>query len=222
VNAVEAQALHKRYGAVRALDGVSFVLPASTMTLIVGPNGAGKSTLLRVLACLTRPTSGSIRILSRDPFGKDGPGLRGQIGWIGSDAGLYEDLSIEENLSFAVRLHGSDPGRVPSVLEELGLSALRERRVRTLSQGYRRRAGLARALLHGPALLLLDEPWNGLDAEASERLTEILVRHRAEGGTVVVVAHGSAVAREIADTVLHIDDGILKPEPVTVGRQGSS
>jgi heme ABC exporter ATP-binding subunit CcmA len=210
--AIEASDLNKRYGAVRALDRVSFAVAPSTVTLIVGPNGAGKSTLLRVVACLTRPTSGTVRILGKDPFGRDGAALRGQIGWIGAQAGLYEDLTVEENLHFAVRLHGTDPARVDSVLQDLGLPAVRHRRVRTLSTGYRRRTGLARALLPGPALLLLDEPWNGLDAEASERLTEVLGRHRDRGGTVVVAAHGAPAARELADGVLHIERGILRRE----------
>ena len=213
VSAVETQEVEKRYGPVRALRDVSFSVPEGTVTLVAGPNGAGKSTLLRILACLTRPTSGLIRILGRDPFRKDGPALRSELGWLGPEPGLYADLTVEENLAFVARLHGSDSGRVESVLEELGLAAMRHRRARTLSQGYRRRTGLARALLHQPRILLLDEPWNGLDEEASERLTKVLKEHRARGGTVLVAAHAVPAARELADQVLRLEQGVLRMLP---------
>jgi heme ABC exporter ATP-binding subunit CcmA len=210
MNAIEVGKLDKRYGAVRALRGVSFELAASTVTLVAGPNGAGKSTLLRVLACLTRPTAGSVRIFGRELFGRDGPALRSQIGWLGPDSGLYADLTVDENLAFTAQLHGCDRALQEWAVEELGLAAVRHRRVRTLSQGYRRRAGLARALLPGPTLLLLDEPWNGLDEEASERLTKVLQGHRSGGGTLVVAAHAVAAARELADRVLHLQRGALQ------------
>lgn len=210
MNAIEARDLDKRYGVVRALRGVSFELPPSTMTLVAGPNGAGKSTLLRVLACLTRPTRGSVLIFGHDPFGRGGPGVRSKIGWLGPDSGLYADLTIQENLAFTAQLHGHDPARQEWALEEFGLSPVRHRPLRTLSQGYRRRAGLARVLLPQPALLLLDEPWNGLDEEASERLTKALQNHRSGGGTLVIAAHAAAVARELADHVLHLEEGGLR------------
>jgi heme ABC exporter ATP-binding subunit CcmA len=210
LRAVETHDLGKRYGAVRALRGVSVELPAEAVTLVVGPNGAGKSTLLRVLACLTRPTSGSVRIFGRDPFGREGPGVRSAIGWLGPDSGLYADLTVEENLAFTAQLHGHDTARREWALEELGLSPVRHRLLRTLSQGYRRRAGLARTLLPQPTLLLLDEPWNGLDDEASERLTRALQNHRAGGGTLVVAAHAASAARELADHTLHLEAGELR------------
>jgi ABC-type multidrug transport system ATPase subunit len=169
--------------------------------------------LLRVLACLTRPTSGSIRLLGQDPFRKDGPALRSQIGWLGPEPGLYADLTVEENLAFTAQLHGSAPGQVESALEKLGLTSMRQRRVRTLSQGYRRRAGLARALLPQPTLLLLDEPWNGLDEEASEQLTKVLRKHRARGGTALVAAHAVPAARELADQILRLERGVLEAPP---------
>ena len=211
---VEAHSLVKRYGAIRALDSVSFRLDPATLTFVTGPNGAGKSTLLRVLATLTRPTSGEVRLTGKDPFGKDGSSLRSQVGWIGAAAGLYADLTVEENLSFHARLHGLDAGRIEPALTDFGLTGLRDRRVRTLSQGFRRRAGLARVLLSAPSLLLLDEPWNGLDLAASEQLLQVLRAHRAKGGTILTSRHGQT---DGADRILHLVDGRLCEPPSSPG-----
>ncbi len=204
MSAVEAHSLVKRYGAVRALDRVSFRLEPATLTFVTGPNGAGKSTLLRVLAALTRPTSGEIRLTGKDPFGKDGASLRSRVGWIGAAAGLYADLTVEENLLFHARLHGLDPGRIEPALEDFGLVPLRDRRVRTLSQGFRRRAGLARVFLPAPSLILLDEPWNGLDAAGSEQLLGVLQDHRSKGATILASRHGRT---DGADRILYLADG---------------
>jgi heme ABC exporter ATP-binding subunit CcmA len=211
VNAVEVRDLDKDYGAVRALRGLSFEIPAGAICHVTGANGAGKSTLLRVLASLTRPTAGSVRVLGENPFGRGGARVRRDLAWLGASAGLYGDLTIEENLRFAAELCGAEADRVEVVLEELGLGSLRHRRARTLSEGYRRRAGLARVLLPQPQLLLLDEPWNGLDAEASEKLAKALREHRSRGGTAVVASHHRAEAAELADEVVTLHRGGLAP-----------
>ena len=209
MNAIRVLEIEKRYGALRALSEVSFELPSGSATLVCGPNGAGKSTLLRVLAGLTRPTSGSVRLLERNPFGREGRSVRGAIGWLGPEVGLYADLTVEENLAFAARLHAVDAGRVEGLVKELGLETVRARQVRTLSQGYRRRAGLARALVHDPRLLFLDEPWNGLDDEAAERLSGLLRARRDRGDTVVVAAHRGGALLDLADRVIRLDRGRL-------------
>jgi heme ABC exporter ATP-binding subunit CcmA len=209
VNAVETREVDKQYGPVRALRSVSLDIPPGTINLIAGPNGAGKSTLLRILAALTRPTSGSVRLLGRDPFGRQGGSVRGEIGWLGAENGLYGDLTIQENLTFAAQLSACSASRMESVLEDFGLGPFRNRRVRMLSQGYRRRTGLARVFLRDPSLLVLDEPWNALDAESSERLSKVLCEQRERGSTVLVAAHGGTIAREIADRVIEIERGAV-------------
>lgn len=209
MNAIEVSGLVKQYGPMRALAGVSLEIPAATVHLVAGPNGAGKSTLLRILSALTRPTAGSVRILGENPFGPRRAEVRRHIGWLGAAAGLYGDLTVEENLSFAARLCGADRDRIETALDDFALAAFRHRRARTLSEGYRRRAGLARALLSRPRIVLLDEPWNGLDAEASERLVKVLRDHRSRGDTVLVTAHRTVGALELADRVVTLARGEL-------------
>jgi heme ABC exporter ATP-binding subunit CcmA len=209
VNACEAVDLEKRYGRVRALAGLRFAIPAGALVLVAGPNGAGKSTLLRVLAGQTRPSAGSVRVLGEDVFGPRRAALRGRIGHLGPTSGLYGELSVAENLAFTARLSGAPAARVHAMVSELGLDAVADRRLQTLSTGYRRRAALARVLLPDPELLLLDEPWNGLDADASERLAKRLAGLRDAACTVVVAAHAPAETGRAFDLVLRLEGGRL-------------
>src|SRR5262249_48880113 len=156
-----------------------------------GENGAGKSTLLRILGALTRPTRGSVRVLGRDPFTAADADVRARVGFLGQSAALYGELTVAENLRFAARLRGAGERGVGVVAELSELGAVLERRARTLSQGFRRRAGLARALLGEPAVLLLDEPWNGLDAASAARLSHLLETLRKRGTATLVASHGS-------------------------------
>jgi len=187
---VEVRELSKRFGAVRALDRVNARVPPASIALVSGPNGAGKSTLLRVIAGLCRPSSGELRVFGGDPL-RD-VALRARIGYVGAGTGLYGELGVRENLLFCARLHAVPRDRVERVLVELDLTNVSERRLRTLSLGFRRRAALARAVLPEPDLLLLDEPWNGLDSDARRRLELLLAAHRARGGTALIAAHGAS------------------------------
>ncbi len=207
MNALEVADLEKRYGRGRAHAGVRFGIPAGTLTLVAGPNGAGKSTLLRILAGQTRPTAGAVRVFGEDAFGPRRAALRGRVGHLGPASGLYGELSVAENLAFTARLHGLGAERVHEVVSDLGLEAMAGRRLQTLSLGFRRRAALARVLLPRPEVLLLDEPWNGLDADASERLAKRLRGVRDAGGTVVVAAHAPAESRGAFDLVLRLEAG---------------
>jgi len=207
--AIAVRGLEKRFGAQRALADLSFELAAGTFTLAAGPNGAGKSTLLRVLAALTRPTRGEVRILGVDPFGRGAAQLRPRIGYLGSDPALYGDLSVRENLEFAACLRGAARESIDAVIAELELGTVAQRRVRTLSLGYRKRAGLARALLGAPALVLLDEPWSGLDAFAAQRLSAFLSRRLAAGTTLLVAAHGVRDQLALFQAVLSLEAGRL-------------
>ena len=205
--ALELAAVTKRYGRQRALDGVSLVLEAGTFTLAAGPNGAGKSTLLRVVAALTRPSQGSLSVLGADPFGKRAALVREQIGYLGTQPGLYADLTVEENLLFTAQLRGVPRHRVADALGEFELERVARRRAGELSLGYEKRAGLARALLGSPRLLLLDEPWSGLDAAAARRLRFFLGRARETGATALIAAHAVKDVLGLFDAVLRLEAG---------------
>jgi Cu-processing system ATP-binding protein len=212
LKAIETRGVEKRYGRVRALRDVDLAIPSGESLLVSGPNGAGKSTLLRVLAGLTRPTHGDVRVLGEGLFGSGAWKVRGRVGFLGALAGLYAELSIRENLTFCARLQGVDAGRIDAVIDELELAEYAEQPVRTLSLGYRRRTGLARVLLARPEVLLLDEPWNGLDVGASERLDRLLREYREEREpTLLVAAHGMDGSNPLFDGTLHMQDGAVHP-----------
>jgi len=209
VTALEAVGVTKEYGPVRALDGIDLALAPGEIALLRGPNGAGKSTLLRVLGALTRPTRGSVRVLERDPFSSGDAAVRARLGFLGQDAALYGELTVLENLRFAARLRGADAREIERVVELLALGPVLDRRARTLSQGFRRRVGLARALLGAPSVLLLDEPWNGLDAASAERLSRLLEALRSRGVAVLVASHAAATELPKFDRELVLERGRL-------------
>ncbi len=212
---IQVEELEKHYGKVAALRGLSLEIQPGTVTLVAGPNGAGKSTLLRILAGLTRPTRGRVSIDGRDPFGRGAAASRGRVGFVGQELALYGELTVEENLRFMARLHGiaRDQGAAGGfdALHELDLEAVARRRVRTLSQGYGRRTSIARALLTRPDVLLLDEPWNGLDAEAAGRLAALLAAERERGHTVVAAQHGAGEHASLFDRTIELEAGRLAP-----------
>jgi heme exporter protein A len=166
---VQATSLERRFGALRALRGVSLSVFPGECHLVVGPNGAGKSTLLRLLAGLARPSAGSIHLEGRALTAD--PALRRSIGLLSHQSHLYDDLSALENLAFAARLHriaGDPTGIARRRLAALGLTERLDEPIRRLSRGTVQRLAIARALLHGPRVLLLDEPFSGLDAPARD------------------------------------------------------
>ena len=208
-SAVELREVDKLYDRVRALDKVSVTLARGELILVEGSNGAGKSTLLRMLAGVTRPTRGNVRVLGLDPFTPTGREARGKSGYLGADPALYAELSVRENLSFCARLRGLPAERVDICLAELDLESVAERPLHQLSFGFRRRAGLARALLPDPELLLLDEPWNGLDDASAERLAKRLGEYRSAGRTALVAAHGVGARAALFDRRLRLERGCL-------------
>lgn len=199
---VEARGLTRRYGAVRALRGVDLTLNRGEVLLVLGPNGAGKSTLLRTLAGLLRPEAGSIAVLGR-ALTRDDPDARRPIGLLSHQSLLYDELTLQENLVLTGRLYGvRDPaGRARQALAEQGLEERADSRPRHLSRGMLQRAAIARALLHDPALLLLDEPFTGLDAVAADRLRTLLRTHATPERALVVVTHHAAEAWDLATRV---------------------
>ena len=167
--ALRVEKLVKKFGTRKAADGITFALPQGAFLSVFGPNGAGKTTLLRMLATLARPTSGTIEVLGVDAKEKPDE-VRELIGIISHNTMLYPDLTAEENLILYAKLYGvSDPkARAIELLDAVGLKARRLDRVRTFSRGMKQRTAIARALVNDPAVVLLDEPYSGLDPHAVE------------------------------------------------------
>ena len=192
MNAIETQGLTKAFGTRRALDDVSFELPEGAFLSIFGPNGAGKTTLLRVLSTLARPTSGTASICGIDL--KENPDeARGLIGMISHASMLYPDLTAEENLVLYAELYGvADPkSRALELLDAVGLSHRRLDPVRTFSRGMTQRASIARALVHNPRVVFLDEPYSGLDPHAVDIFDGLIASVRGDR-TFVMVSHDLA------------------------------
>ena len=202
--AVAVEGLWRRYGERAALRDVSFSLPAGQALVVFGPNGAGKSTLLRVLATLLRPHAGSVRVLGRVLPG-EAWAVRGRVGLLAHESLLYRDLSARENLRLHARLHGVSLARVEELLANMQLGARASDPLRTLSRGMVQRVAVARAVLHDPELLLLDEPRANLDPAAIE-LSEPLIG-AASGRTRVIASHNPATDLSEADLVLGLRDG---------------
>lgn len=190
------------------LDGISLTLAPHDCLLVLGPNGAGKSTLLRLLAGLIRPHAGTIHVAGR-ALTPDDPGARAPIGLVAHQTMLYDDLTLLENLRFAARLYAvaDDRAVAAQALEEAGLSARASDRPRDLSRGMQQRAAIARALLHRPSVLLLDEAFTGLDTGSADRLRTRLLAERSRGCAIVSVSHHPAEAWDVATHVGVLAEG---------------
>lgn len=208
MHAIQTRNLERRFGAQRVLRGVNLDLLRGHGLALFGSNGAGKTTLLRVLAGLLSPSRGTVTIL-----GVDLPGtarLRGRIGLVAHDALLYSDLTARENLSHYCRLYRvNQPERINEMLAAVELSAAADRLVRTYSRGMVQRLALARALLHRPELLLLDEPFTGLDPGGTALLVDLLRRLKDSGVTMAFTTHDMERGLEIADRAILLHAGCL-------------
>lgn len=187
----------KLYGRFAALRGVSHDFTPGTLTVIVGDNGAGKSTLLRVIAGLIQPTSGTAA-------------LSGRIGYMAHASMLYDELSGPENLQYFATLYGvAAPQRLRNLLASVGLDPDLKKPVREYSQGMRQRLSLARAVVHEPQVLLLDEPFSNVDSASSVHLADLLAQWRDTGKTILVVTHQPALLDRIADARLSLSNGMI-------------
>ena len=204
VAAVELDGLTRNYGERAALDGVTLKLDAGQTLVVFGPNGAGKTTLLRVLATLLRPHSGKVTVLGTQ-FPDDAWQVRGRIGLLGHDPLLYRELTARENLRYHARLHNVDDERVDEQLQAVSMTSRAEEPVRTLSRGMVQRVAVARATLHNPELLLLDEPYANLDPAAIE-LVEPLIGP-SSGCTRVLSSHDPGRGLAESDLVLGLRAG---------------
>jgi heme exporter protein A len=199
--AIEARALEKWYGPLPAVRGIGFSLSPGEFLTIFGPNGAGKSTLLRMLCGAVRPTRGAVTVGGEEVGASDA--ARRRIGLLSHQTFLYPGLSAAENLDFYARLYALPRRRerVEAALESVGLADRRADRVRTFSRGMQQRLALARTLLHEPEVVLLDEPYTGLDPHAAAVLRATLDRLRDGRTTVVLVTHNLSQGLEQADRV---------------------
>ena len=199
---LEAVGLVRTFGGLRAVDDVSFQLQPGELLTVFGPNGAGKTTLLRMLGGVMRPTSGQVGVAGA-PADVGSRDWRHRVGLVSHQSLLYGPLTTTENLQFYGRLFGlSDlKTRIPERLESLGLSDRARTPVRELSRGLKQRVALARALLHDPEVLLLDEPYTGLDPHASAVLREQLASLKDGRRTVVLVTHNLIQGFELADRI---------------------
>ena len=210
---VSVARLAKSYGPTLALAGVDLRFDAGKATVIQGSNGSGKSTLLWLLAMLAYPTRGEIH------YGRYGISyadeLRGRIGFVAHQLQLYPGLSGRENLVLAAKLQGISYAdkRANDLCDALALGEYWDRPVRTYSRGQAQRVSIARALLHQPRLLLMDEPATGLDVASTASFIELIEQQKDEGAIVIIVTHEAKFADSVADRVLHMDRGrIVEPE----------
>ena len=198
--------LQKRFGARRVLSGIDLTVEDGEVVLLQGENGAGKSTLLRILATLERADSGEVEV-DAFPLG-DGVEVRSRIGFTGHRPGFYGELSGRENLALWARLHQlpEHAAEIDETLERVGLGAFADDRTGIYSRGMLQRLALARAALHRPTTLLLDEPFAALDSAGRELLRTLIDTWRDDGRAVLLVAHGSGLA---PDRTLVLADGVL-------------
>jgi heme exporter protein A len=203
--AIALAGLERRYGDRTALSGVTVTVPAGATLAVFGANGAGKTTLLRVLAALLRPHAGTARVLDCELPGQAWK-VRGKVGYLGHEPLLYRDLTVRENLVFHARLHRVAMERVDDAIAAVGLTGRARDPVRDLSRGMVQRAAVARAVLHDPPVLLLDEPRANLDPAAVDALEPLI--GRASGRTRVLVSHDVEGALAEADLALGLKAGL--------------
>jgi ABC-2 type transport system ATP-binding protein len=224
---IAASHLTRRFGSRTAVDDVTFEVARSEIVALLGPNGAGKTTTLRMFAGLIAPTSGSIEIDGRRLTRATGGGLRTRIGFLTEAPGLWDRLTIRENLRVYAGLHGlADADRqIDRTLELFGLSDRRSTLAAELSKGMRQKIALARTLLHDPEVLLLDEPTSGLDPEMTRSFRLLLEERRDAGCSILVSTHNLDEAERLADrvAVLHerlvaIDEPSALRARLTTGR----
>jgi ABC-type multidrug transport system ATPase subunit len=215
---ISVEDVSRTFGRRRALTRVTFRARGGAILGLLGPNGAGKSTMLAILATLMRPTSGRIRFGSIDPA-QSGGLLRGRIGVLGHDLFLYPELTARENLAFFAGLHNlPDAGSAARLaLRRAGLEDRADDPVGSFSRGMRQRVALERALIHAPRLVLLDEPFTGLDDASARALVARLIELRDAGTIVIVATHDLDLAEGLLDQVLFLRDGrvadaVTRPE----------
>jgi ABC-2 type transport system ATP-binding protein len=206
MKAVDVRNLTRDYKRLRALDGISFEVESGEVFGLLGPNGAGKTTTIRILTGQLRPTSGVAMVAGCDVVHERGK-LKPRIGVVFEHQNLYERLSARDNLNFAARLYGVDASRIDQALFQVGLADRDRERLKNYSNGMKQRLLIARALLHGPQVLFLDEPTRGLDPQMARGVRAIISSLSGEGVTVLLTTHYMEEADQLCSRVAIIDRG---------------
>jgi ABC-2 type transport system ATP-binding protein len=210
---LEVRDLHMSYGPIRALDGVSFDVAPGEMFGLLGPNGAGKTTLLSIISCLLEPSGGEVRLLG-EVVTPGNRAVRPLLGIVPQELAVYEELSARENLVFFGELYGLGGvelgRRVDEILAAVGLTERADSRVRTFSGGMKRRLNLGCALVHGPRLLLLDEPTVGVDPQSRSRIFDEVRRLNAAGTTIIYTSHYMEEVQTLCPRIGIMDQGRLR------------
>jgi heme exporter protein A len=207
---ITVKKLVKRFGLKTVLRGVDFDVQPGEFVALLGPNGAGKTTFLRILASLSRPSLGDVKIAGYRLPGQAAQ-VRARLGVVSHLPLLYGDLTADENLRFYGRMYNLArlEERIGEVLEMVGLDARRRDLVRTFSRGMQQRLAIGRAVLHDPDVVLFDEPYTGLDQDASAMLDEVLKTVAAKGRTVVMTSHDLARAEDLATRFDILSRGVI-------------
>ena len=207
---IEVKKLVKRFGIKIILRGLDFSVEPGEFVALLGPNGAGKTTFLRILASLSRPSMGEVMIAGYK-LPNEAAQVRTRLGVVSHMPLLYPDLTAEENLQFYARMYGitNYQPRITEVLEMVGLENRRKDLVGAFSRGMQQRLAIGRAILHDPEVVLFDEPYTGLDQDASEMLDEVLRSVAAKGRTVVMTSHDLTRAEELATRFDILSRGVI-------------
>jgi len=214
---IEVREVRKSYGNFEAVRGVSFDVRSGEIVGLLGPNGAGKTTIMKILTCYHFPTSGNARINSFDVY-TEPVEVKASIGYLPENAPLYGELNVHEYLQFIAAARGIEPEKraeaIGRAVDECGLEGMMYRSIDTLSKGYRQRVGLAQAIIHDPAILILDEPTTGLDPN---QIVEIrrLIRNLGEKKTVILSTHILQEVEAVCDYVLILNEGRIAAQGTT-------
>ena len=223
VNMIEVKKLVKRFGLKTILRGLDFHVEPGEFVALLGPNGAGKTTFLRILASLSRPSMGQVQVAGYH-LPDQAAQVRARLGVVSHLPLLYGDLTAEENLEFYARMYGilNYPSRITEVLNMIGLEPRRKDLVRTFSRGMQQRLAIGRAVLHNPDVMLFDEPYTGLDQDASSMLDDVLRSVAAEGRTVVMTSHDLARAEDLGTRFDVLSRGVITASITREALSGSN
>jgi ABC-2 type transport system ATP-binding protein len=206
MNSIEVDGLSRTFNGLRAVNSISFTVEAGEVFGFLGHNGAGKTTTIRMLSGQLRPTSGVARVAGCDVTTEQGR-LKPLVGVVSENQNLYERMSGRENLAFAARLYGANPARINETLHQVGMFERADDSVRHYSNGMKQRLLIARALLHRPQIIFLDEPTRGLDPVVAREIRRLVVQLSAQGVTIFLTTHYMEEADELCRRVAFLSEG---------------
>lgn len=206
MNSIEVDGLSRTFNGLRAVDNISFTVEAGEVFGFLGHNGAGKTTTIRMLSGQLRPSSGGARVAGCDIVAEQ-ERLKSLVGVVSENQNLYERMSGRENLAFAARLYGTDQGRIDEALDQVGMLERAKDNVKHYSNGMKQRVLIARALLHRPQIIFLDEPTRGLDPVVAREIRRLVVDLSAQGVTIFLTTHYMEEADELCQRIAFLSEG---------------